>query len=194
MWVLLPVGFFLLTNCFHWGAHKSSNLGPLITAGQLRFAPPRNQLRSTRRRTRLLQRVRAGESVDLGERISDPREIRKRRGVDREEFCSCPLAREADVGECDRVAVAIAAGSSVFQVRFERGQRGGMPMLAPFDAGRLIELSLGFRMSKSCVAARDARGRARVRGLAQIVACDSHPLIVPRVREERFNACVASTG
>jgi maleylacetoacetate isomerase len=30
---------------------------------------------------------------------------------------------------------------------------------------------------------RDARGRARVRGLAQIVACDSHPLIVPGVRE-----------
>jgi maleylacetoacetate isomerase/maleylpyruvate isomerase len=29
----------------------------------------------------------------------------------------------------------------------------------------------------------DARGRARVRGLAQIVSCDSHPLIVPRVRE-----------
>jgi maleylacetoacetate isomerase len=30
---------------------------------------------------------------------------------------------------------------------------------------------------------RDPRGRARVRGLAQIVACDSHPLVVPRVRE-----------
>jgi maleylacetoacetate isomerase len=30
---------------------------------------------------------------------------------------------------------------------------------------------------------RDARGRARVRGLAQIVACDCHPLIVPRVRD-----------
>jgi len=29
---------------------------------------------------------------------------------------------------------------------------------------------------------RDARGRARVRGLALIVACDSHPLIVPRIR------------
>jgi maleylacetoacetate isomerase/maleylpyruvate isomerase len=29
----------------------------------------------------------------------------------------------------------------------------------------------------------DPRGRARVRGLAQIVACDSHPLIVPRVRD-----------
>jgi maleylacetoacetate isomerase len=30
---------------------------------------------------------------------------------------------------------------------------------------------------------KDARGRARARGLAQIVACDSHPLVVPRVRE-----------
>jgi len=28
----------------------------------------------------------------------------------------------------------------------------------------------------------DPRGRARARGLAQIVACDTHPLIVPRVR------------
>jgi maleylacetoacetate isomerase len=30
---------------------------------------------------------------------------------------------------------------------------------------------------------REPKARARVRGLAQIVACDSHPLIVPRVRE-----------
>ena len=30
---------------------------------------------------------------------------------------------------------------------------------------------------------KDPRGRARVRGLAQLVACDTHPLIVPRVRE-----------
>ena len=28
----------------------------------------------------------------------------------------------------------------------------------------------------------DARGRARVRGLAMIIACDGHPLIVPRIR------------
>jgi maleylacetoacetate isomerase/maleylpyruvate isomerase len=33
---------------------------------------------------------------------------------------------------------------------------------------------------------RDARGRARVRRLTQIVACDSHPLIVPRVRELEY--------
>ena len=29
----------------------------------------------------------------------------------------------------------------------------------------------------------DPRGRARVRGLAQIIACDAHPLVVPRIRE-----------
>jgi len=29
---------------------------------------------------------------------------------------------------------------------------------------------------------KDARARARVRGLALIVACDAHPLIVPRIR------------
>ena len=41
---------------------------------------------------------------------------------------------------------------------------------------------------------KDARGRARVRGLAQIVACDSHPLIVPRVRKhlgEAFGASIS---
>ena len=32
--------------------------------------------------------MRTGEGVDRGERISDPGEIRKRRGVNREEFCS----------------------------------------------------------------------------------------------------------
>jgi maleylacetoacetate isomerase len=30
---------------------------------------------------------------------------------------------------------------------------------------------------------RDPRARVRARGLAQIIACDTHPLIVPRVRE-----------
>jgi maleylacetoacetate isomerase len=30
---------------------------------------------------------------------------------------------------------------------------------------------------------KDAKGRARVRAISQIVCCDTHPLIVPRVRE-----------
>ena len=56
------------------------------------------------------------------------------------------LAREADVGERDRVAVAIGSGGGVFQVLFERGERGRVPMLAPFDAGRLIELEFVFQI------------------------------------------------
>src|SRR5260221_12199357 len=30
---------------------------------------------------------------------------------------------------------------------------------------------------------KEPKARARVRGLAQLIACDTHPLIVPRVRE-----------
>ena len=59
-------------------------------------------------------------------------------------MCSRSLAREADVGERDRVAVAIATGGSVFQVRFECSERGRVPMLAPFGAGRLVELKFVF--------------------------------------------------
>ena len=56
------------------------------------------------------------------------------------------MAREADVGERDRVAVAIAAGGGVFKVRFECDERGRVPMLASFDAGRLIELEFAFQI------------------------------------------------
>ena len=123
-------------------------MDPLIKSlrANLAFGLPRDQFRSTRRRTRLFQRVREGEGVDRRERIGDPGEIRKRRGVDREEFCSRRLAREADVSERDRVAVAIAAGSGFFQVRFERSERSRVLILAPFDAGRLIELEFALQI------------------------------------------------
>ena len=50
------------------------------------------------------------------------------------------------IGERDRVAVAIAAGGGAFKVRFERGERSGVQMLAPFDTGRLIELEIVFQI------------------------------------------------
>ena len=37
--------------------------------------------------------------------------------------------------------------------------------------------------SGAAAAAGDPRGRARVRGLAQMVACEGHPLLTPRVRK-----------
>ena len=52
------------------------------------------------------------------------------------------LARQ--MGERDRVAVAIAAGSG--EVRFECDERGRVPMLAPFDARQLIEPEFVFQI------------------------------------------------
>lgn len=55
---------------------------------------------------------------------------------------------------------------------------GGAPL---FESLAIIEY-LDETHPEPALLPRDARGRARVRGLAQIVACDGHPLIVPRVR------------
>jgi maleylacetoacetate isomerase len=64
-----------------------------------------------------------------------------------------------------------------------------LPALVPDDGGTALFESLAIieyldeTHPNPPLLPRDPRGRARVRGLAQIVACDSHPLIVPRVRE-----------
>src|ERR1700684_2099436 len=64
-----------------------------------------------------------------------------------------------------------------------------LPALVPDDGGPALFESLAIieyldeTHPNPPLLPRDPRGRARVRGLAQIVACDSHPLIVPRVRE-----------
>ena len=64
-----------------------------------------------------------------------------------------------------------------------------LPALVPDDGGQALFESLAIieyldeTHPNPPLLPRDPRGRARVRGLAQLVACDSHPLIVPRVRE-----------
>ncbi len=50
------------------------------------------------------------------------------------------LADVCPANQAIRVAVAIAVGSRVFQVRFERSERCRVLITPPFDAGRLIEL------------------------------------------------------
>lgn len=56
------------------------------------------------------------------------------------------------------------------------------PGLALFQSMAIIEYLDEIHPSPPLLPA-DPRGRARVRGLAQIVAADAHPLIVPRVRD-----------
>lgn len=55
---------------------------------------------------------------------------------------------------------------------------GGTPL---FESMAIIEY-LDETHPQPPLLPKDPKGRARVRGLAQIVACDGHPLIVPRVR------------
>ena len=90
-------------------------------------------------------------------------------------FAPAALAREADVGERDRVAVAIVARGGVFQALFECGERGRVPMRAPFDAGRLIELEFVFQIFAN------ARHDQGVR-IAGDDSCESsHTCAAPRV-------------
>ena len=64
--------------------------------------------------------------------------------------------------------------------------QGSVPSLV--DGGAAIVESLAIleyldeRYPEPALLPGDAAGRARVRGLAQTIACDAHPLLVPRVR------------
>ena len=62
-----------------------------------------------------------------------------------------------------------------------------VPALVIDDAPPLFQsLAIVEYLEETCpeppLLPKDPRGRARVRGLSMIVACDGHPLIVPRIR------------
>src|SRR6185312_14371500 len=62
------------------------------------------------RRAGLFQRMRAGEGVDLVDLVDDALDRRERRQVGFEVARSRCLSGEADVGDGDLIALAVAAG------------------------------------------------------------------------------------
>jgi hypothetical protein len=83
--------------------------------------------------------VRAGERLDMRELVHDAPEDRERRRVDGVEFGARRLARQTNVGERDGVAVGVAAGRWVGQMRLDRDQGGRVPVPAPFRHPGLVE-------------------------------------------------------
>ncbi len=65
--------------------------------------------------------------------------------------------------------------------------QGSVPSLVDGEGPAIVESLaileyLDERYPEPALLPGDAAGRARVRGLAQTIACDAHPLLVPRVR------------
>ena len=107
---------------------------------QLRFGTFRSHALHRRRRPGLLERVGARECIVLRASLDDALERRKRREIDLEEIRASRLARKADVGDGDRIAVGIAAGRLVLEMGLKRGERGAVPVLRPFRDAGFIEL------------------------------------------------------
>src|SRR5262245_33716653 len=110
-------------------------------------ARPGALVRAARRRARLLERMRAREGVDLEAFLDDPRHGRIGLEIDLEQFRADRVGDEADVGQRDLVAVAVAAGLLVAaEMGLERGERLVAPVADPFQPRRLVELELMFEI------------------------------------------------
>ncbi len=90
------------------------------------------------------------------------------------------LAYEEEMHDIDTGALA---GSEYGRMN----PQGSVPSLVDGDGAAIVESLaileyLDERYPEPALLPGDAVGRARVRGIAQTIACDAHPLLVPRVR------------
>src|SRR5262249_47011686 len=94
-------------------------------------------------RAGLAQRMRTDEGLVLHAGIDDPAHRRKRREVVFVEIRPRGLARQADVGDGNGVALAIASGVLASgEVGLERLQSLANPVVDPFEPRGLVELEL----------------------------------------------------
>src|SRR5262249_20340747 len=85
----------------------------------------------------------AGEGVVFHALVDDPPYRRKRRGVELVEVGAGSLAGQADVGNRDRIPLAVAAGLlAAGKVGLQRGQRRADPVLDELEPRRLVDLEL----------------------------------------------------
>src|SRR5262245_66199191 len=91
--------------------------------------------------------MRTGEGLVLHAGVDDPAHRRERREVVLVEIRSRRLARQADVGDRDGVAVAIASGILASrEIGLERLQSLANPVVDPFQPRGLVELYLVLRI------------------------------------------------
>src|SRR6478736_4739023 len=92
------------------------------------------------RRAGLLERVGARKSIILHARRSDTSDGRVWRQIDLEEIRACGLTGNANVRDCDLVALTVSAGFLFGRkMLFQRAQRRLVPMLGPFHDARFID-------------------------------------------------------
>src|SRR5262245_43119600 len=116
-----------------------------------------------------------GEGVVLHAGIDDAPHGRKRREVEFEQTCPYRLARQADVGERDSVAMAIAAGlRGGCEIGLQCLERRPDPGVDPLEPCRLVELELVLEIFAH------SRHQLRMRIAGDVLGKVAHPRTRPR--------------
>jgi maleylacetoacetate isomerase len=90
--------------------------------------------------------------------------------------------------KAEEISIDLLKGKQHEREYLEINPQGVVPALVPDDGGPPLFQSIAILeyleelQPQPPLLPKDARGRARVRGLALIAAADGHPLITPRIR------------